>query len=291
MKQTTKTGIILLGSLLAAPLALAAPPATDGGGGGGKAEATATAEATAEASGSKSSHKQTVTVTSDGTCTIRKTVTVRDGVEETVTEITGPDGKTTTTREKGGAPQDQAAAKTDKPWLGVRAKEAPDVLRDQLQLAPDEGMVIDLVAPDSPAAKAQLQANDILLKLADTKLATPDGLRAEIQRHAVGDTVPLEFLRKGERQTIDVTLDAAPADARQEGEPPAAAELLENARARHQAGPGKIKVEIDSDFHDLDMGGGLDAVLDNPNVPEEFKKTVREMIERMEESRPKPAVD
>ena len=73
--------------------------------------------------------------------------------------------------------------------------------------------------------------------------------------------------------------------------PPAAAEMLEDARARHHAGPGKIEIEIDSDVQDLDIGNGLDAVLDNPNVPEEFKKTVREMKKQMEEFQKKHAAD
>jgi hypothetical protein len=42
--------------------------------------------------------------------------------------------------------------------------------------------------------------------------------------------------------------------------------------------PGTIEVEVSGN-----AGEGLDGVLENPDVPEEFKKSVREMQEKMRE--------
>ena len=143
------------------------------------AQTHATAEAHAEANGNPSSvSKQSVTVTSDGNQTIRKTVTVRDGKEETVTEITDALGHVTRHQDHPGAATEPAepAAGGDGPFLGVRVQAAPPALRDQLGLAADEGVVVDVVAPKSPAAKVGIRVNDILVALNATKLSTPEGL-------------------------------------------------------------------------------------------------------------------
>jgi membrane-associated protease RseP (regulator of RpoE activity) len=245
---------------------------------------TSSVKARAEASGgSESSHKQTVTVTSDGKRTVKKTVTVRDGVEEVVVEITDENGKKTTTRNPGksGGAGDKPEAG---PWLGVRVKEAPAVVRDQLGLENDEGVVVDVLAPDGPAAKAGVQVNDILLKLAGRKLSRPEDVEAELRSRKIGESVAVELLRKGQRHTLDVTLAARPADQAAGEPPPAAMELLPKAGAgtagHGGSGGASAKVEIETNG---DASAGLDAVLDNPNVPEDFKKTVREMKEKLRE--------
>src|SRR5438034_5699611 len=47
-------------------------------------------------------------------------------------------------------------------FLGVEASEVPSVVSEQLGLAKGFGLVVDYVTPDSPAAAAGLQQNDIL---------------------------------------------------------------------------------------------------------------------------------
>src|SRR4051812_46436422 len=47
------------------------------------------------------------------------------------------------------------------PWLGVSTEEASEVVGAQLGLQPGDGLVVRFVEPDSPAAKAGLQQNDV----------------------------------------------------------------------------------------------------------------------------------
>jgi len=82
----------------------------------------------------------------------------------------------------------------------------PDVVRAQLPLAPGEGVVISHVAPASPAAKAGLEANDILLRFDDQIIVEPSQLRKLIAMKKPGESVELIYLRKGERKVTNVQL-------------------------------------------------------------------------------------
>jgi membrane-associated protease RseP (regulator of RpoE activity) len=284
MKNMNHNTRLLLSLLAAAWLPLPAMAETKSSTAADNASAEARADANATATGNEtktSTNKQTVTVTSDGKRTTKRTVTVRDGKEEVITETTDENGKTTVDRGDGanGGPNQEPgpAAAQDGPWLGLRVTAAPAALRDQLDLAEDEGVLVDVVAPDGPAAQAGLKVNDLLLKLADRKLGTPQDLRDALNGHQAGETVKIEVLSKGKRSTVEVTLGERPADKGVQEPPQDAKDLLERARKmlNNQPGNGKVEVEVSG------SAAGLDALLNNPNVPEDFKKAVREMRQQM----------
>jgi serine protease Do len=75
-----------------------------------------------------------------------------------------------------------------------------------LGLKPGEGLTVNFVAPDSPAAKAAFHTNDVLVELDGQMLVHPLQLRKLIQMHAEGDTIKLAFYRGGTRQTSSVKL-------------------------------------------------------------------------------------
>src|SRR5262245_32192836 len=52
-------------------------------------------------------------------------------------------------------------------YLGVDTSQVPTVVSDQLGLAKGFGLVVDYVEPNSPAATAGVQQNDILKMLND----------------------------------------------------------------------------------------------------------------------------
>lgn len=270
---------------------------------GAQVHAEADAKADAKAEGNHSStFKKTVTVTSDGKNTIKKTVITRDGVEETITEITDEKGRVTIdgkavdgevkvdgeagkgrvridggTGDKQGPDRGPGPAEEgdndDRPWLGARVKEAPQVLRDQLDFPDDEGVVVDVVADKGPAAKAGIVPGDLLLRFGDQAVATPAELESALRDHEAGESVPVDLLRKGQRQEATVILEPRPDDEPRDGAPP---QGLQD-KAEKGGGGGRAEVEVDG------KQGGLDAVLEDGNLPEDFKKMVREMKEAMEE--------
>lgn len=97
-------------------------------------------------------------------------------------------------------------------WLGVVSGLVPDSLRAHLSLKEDEGLLVEEVAPDSPAAAAKLQRYDIVLKADGRSLAGIEDLIAAIDA-AKGKKLALEILRKGKPMKVDVTPAKRPPDA------------------------------------------------------------------------------
>ena len=91
-------------------------------------------------------------------------------------------------------------------WLGLSTEEASEALASQLGLSSGEGLVVNYVAPDSPAAKAGFRKNDVLVELDDQLLVHPAQFRKLVQMHKEGDTVRLAIYRGGKKQSISVTL-------------------------------------------------------------------------------------
>lgn len=91
-------------------------------------------------------------------------------------------------------------------WLGTAVEEAPEVLTAQLGLDPGVGLVVTYVATNSPAAKAGLQKNDVLVEFDGQPLVHPLQLRKLVQVRKEGDTVKLMLYRAGKQQTVTATL-------------------------------------------------------------------------------------
>jgi hypothetical protein len=91
-------------------------------------------------------------------------------------------------------------------YLGVDTSQVPTVVSDQLGLAKGFGLVVDYVEPNSPAATAGVQQNDILKMLNDQILLEPSQLRKLLQTFPEGTEVTLTVLRKGQEQKLTVKL-------------------------------------------------------------------------------------
>jgi len=91
-------------------------------------------------------------------------------------------------------------------YLGVDTSQVPTVVSEQLGLAKGFGLVVDYVEPNSPAANAGVQQNDILRMLNDQILIEPSQLRKLLQTFSEGTEVTLTVLRKGQEQKLTVKL-------------------------------------------------------------------------------------
>lgn len=253
-------------------------------------EVSAKAEAYATADGSNVERK-TVTVISENGRTVRKTTIYRNGKEETTTEILDRDGNVIDGGDQSPSPDEPGSNNRDpeehepRPWIGLRVQVAPEALSAQLGLEPGEGAVVDAVAQDGPAADAGVKINDLLLEIDGRKIGSPEDLRGALDACEVGQQVHLGLLRRGREHLATVLLgeqpdgeemadsgahpDRDPADVQVE------AGGLDGQRTRN---PRTKRVEVEVSGDSLKM---LDEVLANPNLPEEFKKSVREFQERM----------
>jgi hypothetical protein len=100
----------------------------------------------------------------------------------------------------------EKAPKVPMTFLGVETSQVPDVVSEQLGLAKGLGLVVEYVVPNSPAASAGIQQNDILKMLNDQILIEPSQLRKLLQTFSEGTEVTLTILRKGQEQKITVKL-------------------------------------------------------------------------------------
>jgi len=100
----------------------------------------------------------------------------------------------------------EKASKVPMIFLGVETSQVPTVVSEQLGLSKGLGLVVEYVVPNSPAAAAGIQQNDILKMLNDQILIEPSQLRKLLQTFSDGTDITLTILRKGQEQKVTVKL-------------------------------------------------------------------------------------
>ncbi|MFZ6036385.1 MAG: S1C family serine protease [Patescibacteria group bacterium] len=101
-----------------------------------------------------------------------------------------------------------------RPYLGVRYMVINKDIAEQNDLSVDYGALVvrgsqpaDLaIIPGSPADKAGIQENDIILSINDQVIDEDHSLAHELQKYKPGDTITLKVLSKGEEKIITATL-------------------------------------------------------------------------------------
>ena len=90
------------------------------------------------------------------------------------------------------------------PRMGVRLAPLSEVLADQLGLDVHAGVLVAEVEAGSPAEKAGLKANDILVQVDGKDTAAVDSIRATVQDALKKKEFDVEVLRHGKKQTLKV---------------------------------------------------------------------------------------
>jgi S1-C subfamily serine protease len=123
--------------------------------------------------------------------------------------------------------QVKAGEEIARPWIGIYYQQVDAQVAEDNDLSvtagawihasPDEGTqgqeAAAAIVPDSPAADAGLQAEDIITAIDGQAIDRQHPLDLLLLTHAPGDTVTLTVLRDGTSQSIEVTLGTRPADA------------------------------------------------------------------------------
>ncbi len=103
-------------------------------------------------------------------------------------------------------------------YLGVRYVQITESLKKKNNLTVDYGVLVlrgateeELaVVPGSPADKAGIVENDIILEIDRVKLEQGKSLASIVRQKGVGDTVRLKILHKGKEKEVEVKLEKAP---------------------------------------------------------------------------------
>lgn len=91
-------------------------------------------------------------------------------------------------------------------WLGVGVSEVSSAKVKELKLPEERGAVLGKIVPDSPAAKAGLQENDVVLEVNGQRVEGAEQFRRMIHEIPSGRTANLTVWRGGRSQNIKVTL-------------------------------------------------------------------------------------
>lgn len=101
-------------------------------------------------------------------------------------------------------------AKLPPPLLGVhiiKLKKRANATDKDAGATEEKGLKVIAVIKDSPAAKAGVSKGDVLLKIGEMELQTPDDLFAAVKRYA-GQSVPVELLHEQDAKQLTVALNS-----------------------------------------------------------------------------------
>ncbi len=111
----------------------------------------------------------------------------------------------------------KSTGKIVRPYLGVRYVSVNPEMKAKNNLLVDYGVLVKpgqnpnelAVIPGSPADKAGIVENDIILEIDGKKLDEDTSLASVIRGKKIGDRVALKMLSKGIEKTVYITLEAA----------------------------------------------------------------------------------
>jgi len=89
-------------------------------------------------------------------------------------------------------------------WLGLACEPVPESLRAHLKLPEAQGLLVKEVVSDSPAAKAGIAVNDVLLKAGAKPLANLNDL-IEAVNAAKDGRLSIELIHDGQPKTVEAT--------------------------------------------------------------------------------------
>lgn len=110
--------------------------------------------------------------------------------------------------------------KVHRAYLGVGIQPVTQDLAGQFGLKTPSGALVTDVFPDSPAAKAGIQPQDVIVEFAGQKITQSAQLPAIANRTEIGSKQPIVVLRDGKRVELTMTVREKPANfgVRSEGE-------------------------------------------------------------------------
>jgi len=135
-------------------------------------------------------------------------------------------------------------------YLGVQIGEVTPELARKFKVQPGTGALVGEVLEGGPAARAGVQAGDVIVKVGDIQVSEPRQLRLQVAGIAPGTEVQLTVMRAGSEETLRLTIGELPGEGAVVAGPGASDEAgrlgvaLEDLTpmTRQQAGvPGKVQ--------------------------------------------------
>ncbi|WP_435018945.1 PDZ domain-containing protein [Tundrisphaera sp. TA3] len=175
-------------------------------------------------------------------------------------------------------------------WIGVPVSPVDATLRSHLtELPGDAGLIVNEVMKDSPAAKAGLAKNDVLIAIGGKPLTSPDVLMSQVLE-SEGKALSLEYLRGGKKATVSITPEKREVTA---------AEIKGNYLFQFEGRPGYPRIMIGPDgtarFPEIDAKAmtieideavkGLNAKIAGVGSAKSLDSAIKDLTAKVEEIR------
>ncbi len=102
-------------------------------------------------------------------------------------------------------------------WLGVSIQDVDETIARAMKLPQTTGALVGDVSEDSPAAKAGLEAGDLITSVDGREIRNSSQLRNQIAATPPGSSVRLGVIRNDRAITLTVTLGELPSDLARDG--------------------------------------------------------------------------
>ena len=118
-----------------------------------------------------------------------------------------------------------ATGRYDDPWLGISGLSITSIVAEALDLPVEQGILLQEVVPEGPADRAGLRGSyqqteidegplptsgDIIEAIDGVEVRDMDDLIVYLAGTTVGQTVTLDIIREGERQSVELILEERP---------------------------------------------------------------------------------
>jgi len=103
-----------------------------------------------------------------------------------------------------------ATGRITRSFVGIGYGDIDPEMARQFELPVREGIIVGRVEPSSPASRAGLRSQDIIVRANDTQIRSGGDLRRLLRSLSPGDQVRFEVLRPSGRTSVTVRLGEAP---------------------------------------------------------------------------------
>ncbi|MBF4805781.1 MAG: trypsin-like peptidase domain-containing protein [Pseudoleptotrichia goodfellowii] len=103
-----------------------------------------------------------------------------------------------------------STGKFERPYVGLYLDNLDSQKVKNLNIKSGNGVYIAQVVPGSPAEKAGLKANDVIIGVNDKPINSAGSFIGELAAKKIGQTVNLQIIRNSQTMNVNVTLESSP---------------------------------------------------------------------------------
>jgi C-terminal processing protease CtpA/Prc len=141
-----------------------------------------------------------------------KCVLLRAGKQQSVSIVVGKNKMIRHEAFRMAVPQFSMRAFEGQHVLGLRVIEMSEQLAEYFNAPDNEGVLVEEVTKESPAANAGFKAGDVILRAGKRTVDNIEDIRHELRKHDEGDKIEFEILRKGVKKILEAEIEEAETD-------------------------------------------------------------------------------